>query len=119
LERRLRKGLKATNDSWRVDSDVRPGERQMGVLVPGRGFRGRNDRLLALGQTRCRRRRALSEPKPWEARTIRTLGSSTTDKDAAYPPAIVQLKAEGVLEENCQHLPVQHLNNVLEQTTGP
>jgi len=38
-----------------------------------------------------------------------------TDKDAAYPPAIVQLKAEGALEEDCQHRPVQYLNNVLEQ----
>jgi transposase-like protein len=38
-----------------------------------------------------------------------------TDKDAAYPPAIVQLKAEGALEENCGHRPVQYLNNVLEQ----
>ena len=27
-----------------------------------------------------------------------------TDKDAAYPPAIVQLKAEGALEENRQHI---------------
>jgi transposase-like protein len=27
----------------------------------------------------------------------------------------VQLKDEGVLEENCQHRPVQYLNNVLEQ----
>ena len=38
-----------------------------------------------------------------------------TDKDAAYPPAIVQLKAKVVLEENCHHGPVQYLNNVLEQ----
>jgi IS6 family transposase len=38
-----------------------------------------------------------------------------TDKYAAYPPAIVQLKDEGILEENCQHRPVQYLNNVLEQ----
>jgi hypothetical protein len=38
-----------------------------------------------------------------------------TDKHAAYPPAIVQLKDEGVLEETCQHRPVQYLNNVLEQ----
>src|SRR6266436_8719301 len=83
----------------------------MGVLVPGRGF---NDRLLALGQTRCSRRRALSQPKPWEARPSAP-SVVNTDKDAAYPPAIVQLKAEGVLEENCQHRPVQYLNNVLEQ----
>jgi IS6 family transposase len=38
-----------------------------------------------------------------------------TDKHPAYPPAIVQLKDEGVLEENCQHRPVQYLNNLLEQ----
>jgi DDE domain len=38
-----------------------------------------------------------------------------TDKEAAYPPAIIQLKAEGALEENCGHRPVQYLNNVLEQ----
>jgi transposase, IS6 family len=37
-----------------------------------------------------------------------------TDKHAAYPPAIVQLKDEGVLEETCQHRPAQYLNNVLE-----
>ena len=38
-----------------------------------------------------------------------------TDKGAAYPPAIVELKAEGALVENCRHRPVQYLNNVLEQ----
>jgi hypothetical protein len=32
-----------------------------------------------------------------------------TDKDAACPAAIVQLKAEGALEENCGHRPVQYL----------
>jgi hypothetical protein len=38
-----------------------------------------------------------------------------TDKYAAYPPAIVQLKDEGALKENCGHRSVQYLNNVLEQ----
>ena len=37
-----------------------------------------------------------------------------TDKHAAYPPAIVELKAGRVLEEKCTHRPVQYLNNVLE-----
>ena len=49
MERRLRSRLKPTNDSWRVDSDVRPGKRQMGVLVPGRGLGWCNDRLPSLG----------------------------------------------------------------------
>jgi IS6 family transposase len=38
-----------------------------------------------------------------------------SDKHAAYPPAIVELKAGRVLEEKCTHRPVQYLNNVLEQ----
>jgi transposase, IS6 family len=38
-----------------------------------------------------------------------------TDKHPGYPPAIVELKADGLLEVNCEHRPVQYLNNVLEQ----
>jgi transposase-like protein len=38
-----------------------------------------------------------------------------SDEHAGYPPAIVRLKVDGVLEENCRHRPVQFLNNVLEQ----
>jgi transposase, IS6 family len=38
-----------------------------------------------------------------------------TDGHAAYAPAVVQLKAEGALAEDCRHRPVPYLNNVLEQ----
>jgi transposase, IS6 family len=38
-----------------------------------------------------------------------------TDKHAAYPQAIAELKADGVLHENSQHRPMQYLNNILEQ----
>jgi hypothetical protein len=38
-----------------------------------------------------------------------------TDGHSAYPPAIVRLKAEGALDENCRQRPVPYLNNVLEQ----
>jgi hypothetical protein len=40
---------------------VRPGQRQMGVLVPGRGLRWSNDRLPSFGQARCSGGRALSD----------------------------------------------------------
>ena len=36
-----------------------------------------------------------------------------SDHYAGYPPAIAQLKAEGALEQGCQHRPVEYLNNVL------
>src|ERR1700758_2164517 len=38
-----------------------------------------------------------------------------TDKDAASPPAIAGLQAAGDLADNCQHRPVQYLNNGLGQ----
>jgi IS6 family transposase len=38
-----------------------------------------------------------------------------SDKHAAYRPAIAVLQAAGDLADNCQHRPVQYLNNVLEQ----
>ena len=38
-----------------------------------------------------------------------------TDKHASYPPAIAELKAGGILDENSKHRPVQYLNNILEQ----
>ena len=38
-----------------------------------------------------------------------------TDGHSAYPPAIVRLKAEGALDEDCRHRPVPYLNNVVEQ----
>ena len=34
------------------------------------------------------------------------------DEHAGYPPAIVRLKAEEALKENCRHRQVQYLNNV-------
>jgi IS6 family transposase len=38
-----------------------------------------------------------------------------TDKHASYPPAIAELKAGGILDENSKHRPAQYLNNILEQ----
>jgi hypothetical protein len=68
---------------------------------------------LALGQRRHRGRQALSGQSL--GRCEPSAPSGHQHKDAGYPPAIVQLKAEGALEENCRHRPVQYLDNVLEQ----
>jgi transposase-like protein len=38
-----------------------------------------------------------------------------TDGHAAYSPAIAELKSVGTLDSGCQHRPVPHLNNILEQ----
>jgi IS6 family transposase len=49
LERRLRRHLKPTNDSWRVDETYVRVKRPMGVLVPGGGLQRCDDRLPSLG----------------------------------------------------------------------
>ena len=86
----------------------------MGVLVPGGGLQRCDvDFLLSAKRDAATAQRFLTKALGGEnhpdPRVI------NTDKHAAYPPAIVELKADGVLEEKCTHRPVQYLNNVLEQ----
>src|ERR1700752_1932099 len=63
LERCLRRHLKPTNDSWRLDSDVRPGERQVALPLSRGGFHRRHPRLPALGQAGRGCGQALSEQR--------------------------------------------------------
>jgi IS6 family transposase len=114
LERRLRRRLKPTNDSWRVDETyirvrgkwcylyraVDSSGTTIDFLLSAKRGAAAAERFLAKALS------GVNHPSP---RVI------NTDKHAGYPLAIAQLKAEEALEENCQHRPVQYLNNVLEQ----
>jgi IS6 family transposase len=118
MERRLRSRLKPTNDSWRVNFDVRPGERQVALPLPGGGLKRSDPGFSPLGQAGRGRSKALpgqalgqqNHPTP---RVI------NTDGHAAYPPAITQLKREGTLDFGCRHRPVSYLNNSWSRATGP
>jgi transposase, IS6 family len=106
--------LNSTNDSWRVDETyirvkskwvysyraVDSTGATIGLLLSAKRDAAAAERFLA---------KALGGANHPHPRVI------NTDEHAAYPPAIVQLKAEGALEANCGHRPVQYLNNVLEQ----
>jgi IS6 family transposase len=113
-ERRLRSRLKPTNDSWRVDETYIRVKGKWVYLYRAVDSTGATiDFLLS---AKCNAEAA-------ERFLAKALGGGNhptprvinTDKHAAYPPAIVQLKAKDSLEENCGHRPVQYLNNVLEQ----
>jgi transposase, IS6 family len=98
LERRLRSRLKPTNDKWvhlyrAVDSS--------GATI---------DFLLSAKRDAAAAERFLAKALGGENHAPRVINTH-----AGYPPAIAQLKAEGVLVDNCRHRPVQYLNNVLEQ----
>src|ERR1700726_696961 len=114
IQRRLRPRLRATNDSWRVDETYIRVKSKWVYLYRAVDSTGATiDFLLSAKRDAAATERFLakalggaSHPAP---RVI------NTDKHAAYPPAIAELKADGVLDENSKHRPVQYLNNILEQ----
>src|SRR6202040_3806628 len=105
IQRRLRPRLRPTNDSWRVDETYIRVKGKWVYLYRAVASSGATiDFLLSAKRDAAAAERFLAK----------ALGSANhphprvinTDKYAAYPPAIVQLKDEGILEENCQHRPV-------------
>jgi transposase, IS6 family len=114
MERRLRSKLKPTNDSWRVDETYIRVKGKWVYLYRAVDSTGATiDFLLSARRDTVAAKRFLAKALGQQNRPAPRV--INTDKDAAYPPAIVQLKAEDALEENCRHRPVQYLNNVLEQ----
>src|SRR6202167_4538438 len=114
LEQRLRRHLKPTNKSWRVDETY--------VRVKGRWcylYRAIDSNgatidflLSALRDAAAAERlfsKALSDPAHPQPRII------NTDKARLYDSAIAGVKEEGTLRRRCRHQPVQYLNNILEQ----
>src|SRR5271165_4724673 len=93
--------------------DLHPGQGQVALPVSVDSTGATLDFLLSAKQDAVAAKRFLAKALGRQNHPMPRV--INTDKDAAYPPAIVQLKAEGALEENCRHRPVQYLNNVLEQ----
>src|SRR5580693_4409309 len=118
LDRRLRKRLKTTNDSWRVDETYVRVKGKWVYLYRAVDSTGATiDFLLWAKRDAAAAERFLTKALGGENHPAPRI--INTDKHAAYPPAIVELKAGRVLEEKCTHRPVQYLNNVLEQDPGP
>jgi transposase-like protein len=73
------------------------------------------DRALPDHRTLCNR-----AAKAFFAKTLAALHTTTprvitVDKNAAYPKAISELKAGGVIPEGCELRQVKYLNNLVEQ----
>src|SRR6202521_441103 len=114
MERRLRSRLKPTSDSWRVDSELHPVMGKWGYLYRAVNSSGATiDFLHSAKQDAAAAKRFLSKTLGRQHHPVPRV--INTDGHSAYPPAIVRLKAEGALDEDCRHRPVPYLNNVLEQ----
>jgi transposase, IS6 family len=114
LEQRCKPHLTATNDSWRVDETYIKIKKTWMYLYRAVDSDGNTLEFL------------LSATRDAEAAKrffSKTLGASHTvtprvinvDKNAAYPKALGELKAEGIVPESCELRQVKYLNNIVEQ----
>ena len=114
LEQRLRRQLKPTSKSWRVDETYIRIQGRWCYLYRAIDSTGATiDFLLsALRDAAAAQRlfrQALNDPSHPQPRVI------NTDKARLYGSAIAAAKKEGTLRRRCRHRPVQYLNNILEQ----
>jgi IS6 family transposase len=114
FEQRMRRHLKSTNKSWRVDETYIRVKGRWCYLYRAIDSAGATiDFLLsALRDADAAKRlfrNALKNPSHRQPRVI------NTDLAAIYSSAIPDIKKDGTLRSRCRHRPVQYLNNILEQ----
>ncbi len=114
LDKRIRRHLKQTNDSWRVDETYIKVKGQWMYLYRAVDSEGNTiDFYLSKNRnTKSAKRffkKALAFPQVSTPRVI------TVDKNPAYPVAIEELKEEKKIPEGIQIRQVKYLNNIVEQ----
>ena len=114
LEKRCRPHLKETNDSWRVDETYIKMKKVRTYLYRAVDSQGNALEFLLSPKrdAQAAKRffsRALAAPHTSTPRVI------TFVKNAAYPKAFKELKAEGIMPSPCELRQRKYLNNLIEQ----
>ena len=114
LEERLRRHLKPTNTSWRVDETYVRVKGRWCYLYRAIDSTGATINFVLSGlrdAATAKRlfRKALTDPSHPQPRVI------NTDQARLYGSAISGVKKAGLLRRRCRHRPVQYVNNILEQ----
>jgi len=114
LEKRCRLHLTATNDSWRVDETYIKVKQVWMYLYCAVDSQGNTLEFLLSPKrdTEAAKRffsKALAAPHSSTPRVI------TVDKNAAYPKAFKELKAERMMPDPCELRQSKYLNNQIEQ----
>ena len=113
--RLFKHALSPTNDSWRVDETYVRVKGKWVYLYRAVDSSGATiDFLLSAKRDAAAAERFLAKALGGENHPAPRI--IHTNEHAGYPPAIVRLKAQEALKENCRHRQLrQYLNNVLEQ----
>ena len=114
LDKRCRRHLKPTNDSWRVDETYVKVKGVWKYLYRAVDSAGNTLDFMLSAKRDAKAakrflRKVLNAPHTIEPRAI------TVDKNAAYPPAINDLKADKALPETTETRQSKYLNNTVEQ----
>ena len=114
LNRRCRRHLRLTNDSWRVDETYIEVKGEWKYLYRAVDSRGQTlDFMLSAKRNAKAAKRFLK--KVLNASHTQTPRVINVDKHAAYPPAVGELKAEQALPLATKLRPSKYLNNLVEQ----
>ena len=114
IDERTRRYLKLTNDSWRVDETYIKVKGKWKYLYRAVDSEG-NTLDFMLSARRNQRAAKRFFKKLLKSRHNKQPRVINVDKNAAYPPAIEELKSEKVLEEKSETRQVKYLNNLVEQ----
>jgi len=114
LEKRCRPHLRPTNDSWKVDEIYVKVKGEWKYLYQAVDSSGQTlDFMLSAKRDAEAAKRSVK--KALKAHHTETPRVINVDKNAAYPAATDDLKAEKPLAEETKLRPVKYLNNMIEQ----
>ena len=114
LDKRCRPHLRPTNDSWRVDETYIKVRGQWKYLYRAVDSQGQTlDFMLSAKRDAKAAKRFLE--KVLKARHTQTPRVINVDKNAAYPPAVEELKSENQMPEATKTRQNKYLNNLVEQ----
>jgi IS6 family transposase len=114
LDERVRRHLKTTNDSWRVDETYVKVKGQWMYLYRAVDSEG-NTIDFYLSKSRDKQAAKRFFKKALAASHICKPRVITVDKNPAYPVAIQELEEEKSMPEGIQIRQVRYLNNIVEQ----